>query len=32
MEQVSLKSLSDQIQALQSQIEALTARLAQIEG
>jgi hypothetical protein len=32
MEQVSLKSLSDQIQALQSQIEGLTARLAQIEG
>lgn len=32
MEQVSLKSLSDQIQALQSQIEALTARIAQIEG
>lgn len=32
MEQFSLKSLSDQIQALQSQIEALTARIAQIEG
>lgn len=32
MEQVSLKSLSDQIQALQAQIEALTARIAEIEG
>ncbi len=32
MEQVSLKSLSEQIEALQRQIEALTSRLAQIEG
>ena len=32
MEQVSLKSLSEQIAALQRQIEALTGRLAQIEG
>ena len=32
MEQVSLKSLSEQIEALQRHIEALTARLAQIEG
>jgi len=32
MEKVSLKSLSEQIQALHSQIEALTARIAQIEG
>jgi methylmalonyl-CoA carboxyltransferase large subunit len=32
MEQVSLKTLSEQIEALQRQIEALTGRLAQIEG
>ncbi len=32
MEQVSLKSLSEQIEALQRQIEALTGRLARIEG
>ena len=32
MENVSLKSLSGQIEALQRQIEALTARIALIEG
>lgn len=32
MEQVSLKTLSEQIEALQRQVEALTGRLAQVEG
>ncbi|MBE0658491.1 MAG: hypothetical protein IH602_12440 [Bryobacteraceae bacterium] len=32
MEQASLKTLSEQIESLQRQIEALTARLAQVEG
>lgn len=32
MEQVSLKTLSEQLDSLQRQIEALTARLAQVEG
>jgi methylmalonyl-CoA carboxyltransferase large subunit len=32
MENVSLKTLSEQIEALQRQVDALTARLAQVEG
>ena len=32
MDNVSLKTLSEQIEALQRQVEALTARLAQVEG
>lgn len=32
MEQASLRTLSEQIESLQRQIEALTARLAQVEG